>query len=128
MKGPNIKILAIFLIFLVSGVEFTARPAHAQTRQDSRVTSKQDAVWAVMADATLKETLEGWARSAGWSVVWDSAADYRIHASASFQGSFEQVSERLVSALHKAYPEISVTLYSGNKVVHVEIGDTPGGD
>lgn len=117
MKHSLIKRLTILI---VSGcvATCTGLPVHAQ-EQASTVQSK-DLVWAVMAGATLKSSLEGWARSAGWTVVWDSDDDYRVKASASFYGPFEQVSERLVAAIHQHHPEISVTLYKGNNVVHVE--------
>ena len=78
--------------------------------------------WAVMAGSTLKSTLEGWSRNASpeWSVIWDNPTDYRMRASATFYGSFEDAVGRLVDAVHQSNPELSVTLYRGNRVIHVD--------
>lgn len=75
--------------------------------------------WAVMAGTSLKTTLEGWARAAGWTLVWDNPTDYRLRASASFRGGFEEVVGRLIDSIYQEYPDITATLYRGNKVLHV---------
>jgi hypothetical protein len=82
-------------------------------------------VWAVMSGASLKGTIEGWARISGWTVVWDNPLDYRIRASATFHGGFEEAVARLVDAIHQNSPDMTVTLYRGNRVLHVE--DAAGG-
>lgn len=76
--------------------------------------------FAVMADASLRNTLEGWARSSGWTVIWDQESDYRIRASAVFPGEFETAVVELVDSIHLDNPELSVVLYRGNRVLHVE--------
>jgi hypothetical protein len=81
--------------------------------------------WAVMAGASLKSTLEGWARASGWTVVWDNPVDYRLRASAAFPGGFEDAVGQLIDAIYQSNPELSVTLYRGNRVLHVhELGLT----
>jgi len=80
----------------------------------------QQEVWAVLSGGSLKGTVEGWARVSGWTVVWDNPVDYRIRASATFNGSFERAVAGLVDAIHQASPELTVTLYRGNRVIHVE--------
>jgi hypothetical protein len=80
----------------------------------------QQEVWGVMSGAGLKGTIEGWARVAGWTIVWDNPVDYRIRASATFHGGFEEAVARLVDAIHQGSPELTVTLYRGNRVLHVE--------
>ena len=74
--------------------------------------------WAVPADASLRESLEGWSEAAGWTVVWDSKTDYRIRVSATFSGTFESAVSELINAVHVTNPEIAVTLYRGNNVLH----------
>jgi hypothetical protein len=88
----------------------------------SSVQGIQTDAWAVLAGSTLKSTLEGWGSisNTGWSVIWDNPTDYRIRASATFYGSFEDAVGRLVDAVHQSNPELSVTLYRGNKVIHVD--------
>ena len=85
-------------------------PEHVQTE-----------IWAVMAGSTLKATLEGWARipDHAWSVIWDHSSDYHFRTSATFYGPFEDVIGRLVDVIHVNHPELSVTLYRGNHVIHV---------
>jgi Toxin co-regulated pilus biosynthesis protein Q. len=81
---------------------------------------KGRSAWAVMSGAELRTTLEGWARVAGWTLVWDSEVDYRLRASARFDGDFENAVAKFVDAIHNTAPELRVTLYRGNRVIHVE--------
>jgi hypothetical protein len=76
--------------------------------------------WGIMAGSTLKSTLEGWSRSAGWTLIWDSPVDYRIRASATFSGRFEESSARLIDSIHQGNPELTATFHRGNKVLHVQ--------
>ena len=75
--------------------------------------------WAVMAEASLRSSLQGWANAAGWTVFWDGPFDYRLRVSASFSGNFEEAIIALVRAVRLSEPGIAVTLYRGNKVVYV---------
>ncbi len=97
-------------------------PAHSE--QDASASGESPAVhrevWAVLSGGSLKSTIEGWARISGWTVVWDNPVDYRIRASTTFQGGFEEAVARLVDAVHQGSPELTVTLYRGNRVLHVE--------
>lgn len=74
--------------------------------------------WAVLADSSLRASLQGWAESAGWTLVWEGPFDFRIQVSAEFEGSFEEAVAALVDAVHLSDPGLAVTLYRGNKVVH----------
>lgn len=76
--------------------------------------------WAAMSGSDLKGTLDGWARAAGWTLVWDSPVNYRLRASAQFGGDFETAVASLVDTIHRSNPEVLVTMYRGNRVVHVE--------
>lgn len=76
--------------------------------------------WAVLAGGDLRATLEAWAGGAGWTVVWDSPMNYRLRASARYEGGFEEAVGGLVDAIHLSNPELRVTLYRGNHVLHVE--------
>ena len=98
-----------------------ALPAQAGEGNLADVEGLQADAWAVMAGSTLKSTLEGWGRTSGegWTVIWDNPVDYRIRASATFYGSFEDAVGRLTDAIHQSNPELSVTLYRGNSVIHV---------
>ena len=76
--------------------------------------------WAAMSGSDLKSTLDGWSRAAGWTLVWDSPVNYRLRASAQFGGNFETAVASLVNTIHRSSPEVMVTLYRGNRVVHVQ--------
>lgn len=80
----------------------------------------QTGAWAVMAGTSLKSTLEGWARTAGWTLIWDSPMDYRMRASATFQGGFEEASARLIDSIYLGNPELMATFHRGNRVLHIE--------
>jgi hypothetical protein len=73
-----------------------------------------------LSGSDLKSTLEGWAKSAGWTLIWDSPVNYRLRASARFSGDFEAAVSGLVDTIHKSNPELLVTLYRGNRVIYVE--------
>ena len=78
-----------------------------------------DGRWAVLEGSSLKTTLEGWASAAGWTLIWDNPVDYRLRASATFSGGFEEAVGRLVDSIYQHNPEINVHLYRGNRVLHV---------
>lgn len=115
-------IFSLTRVCLVSVALLAAQVAKAESVGPEEITAPipQSEVWAVMSGGSLKSTVEGWARVSGWTVVWDNPVDYRIRASATFQGTFEEVVALLVDAIHQASPELTVTLYRGNRVLHVE--------
>ncbi len=75
--------------------------------------------WGALAGGTLRGTLDGWSGAAGWTLIWDTEYDYALRASAQFRGSFEAAVIELVDSVHRSNPELAVTLYRGNRVVHV---------
>lgn len=75
--------------------------------------------WAVLAGSSLKQTLQGWADAAGWSLVWDNPVDYKVRASVTFSGDFLDSVGRLVDAVYQTNPELAATIYRGNRVIHV---------
>lgn len=84
------------------------------------LTRGPDGRFAVMSGSSLRNTLEGWARSSGWTLIWDQESDYLIRSSAVFTGDFETAVIDLVDSIHLDNPELSVVLYRGNAVVHIE--------
>lgn len=108
-----------FLLMSLLASAAAAQP-QAVPPQNDEPPAAQNEIWAVLSGGSLKGTIEGWARVSGWTVVWDNPVDYRIRASATFQGGFEQAVAGLVDAIHQASPELTVTLYRGNQVLHVE--------
>jgi hypothetical protein len=75
-----------------------------------------------MSGATVKTTLEGWARVQGWTVVWDDRSDYLVQGSAVLRGDFEQAVAQLFDIADDANPSLAFTLYQGNATLHVSSG------
>lgn len=76
--------------------------------------------WAAMSGTSMRETLEGWAREAGWTIDWRSDSDYRLHTSITFSGSFEDAVGRLINGIYRQHPEINATLYRKVRVLTVD--------
>lgn len=99
----------------------TPQPASADTGGTvSGIVVKQGGAWAAIKGAWLKATLEGWCREAGWDLIWDSTTDYQLGASAAFHEDFEGAVTHLIDSIYINNPEITATLYRGNKVLHIE--------
>jgi len=97
-----------------------APPALADGPGLPRLPGQAAGAWAVLSGGDLRGTLEAWAEAASWTVVWDSPLNYRLRASARYDGQFEQAVGGLIDAIHLSNPELRVTLYRGNRVLHVE--------
>ena len=91
------------------------RPANV----DTQVGRGANGQWAVLAGSSLKQTLQGWADAAGWTLVWDNPVDYKVRASVTFSGDFLDAVGRLVDAVYQTNPELAATIYRGNRVIHV---------
>lgn len=103
------------------GVAAPVPPAYADVGgQVSGFTVKKGGAWAVIKGAYLKATLEGWCREAGWDLIWDSSSDYQLGASAAFHEDFESAVAHLIDSIYINNPEVTATLYRGNKVLHIE--------
>ncbi|WP_145693550.1 toxin co-regulated pilus biosynthesis Q family protein [Gemmobacter caeni] len=75
--------------------------------------------WSVAAGSTLQSTLSAWAAREGWVLVWDAPRDYRIRASARLGPDFQSAVRALADAVNMTSPDLTVTLYLGNRVIHV---------
>jgi len=75
--------------------------------------------WSVKAGSTLQTTLHAWAVREGWELVWDAPQDYRIRASARLGPDFQSAVKALADAVNQTSPDLTVTLYLGNQVIHV---------
>jgi hypothetical protein len=75
--------------------------------------------WAVIPGSTLQSTLTTWASREGWVVVWDAPRDYRIRAAARLGPDFQSAVKALADAVNMTNPDLTITLYLGNRVIHV---------
>jgi len=78
-----------------------------------------DQSWTVRAESTLQSTLQNWAAREGWELVWDAKNDYRIRAAADLGSDFLSAVRALSDAVNMTSPDLTVTLYMGNRVIHV---------
>lgn len=81
--------------------------------------AQPDLSWSVRAESTLHTTLENWSAREGWELIWDAKNDYRIRASADLGSDFLAAVRALADAVHMTSPDLTVTLYLGNRVIHV---------
>ena len=75
--------------------------------------------YSVVSGSTLQSTLSAWAAREGWVLVWDAPRDYRIRASARLGPDFQSAVRALADAVNMTSPDLTVTLYLGNRVIHV---------
>ena len=73
--------------------------------------------WVVVSGQTLREVLESWCNKEGWDLVWATAREYPIEASAVFKGRFVDVSSALVRNFERATPIPYAKFYKGNRVL-----------
>lgn len=78
-----------------------------------------DHSWVIMAGSSLKSTLEGWCKVAGWTLIWDSPVDYRVRASATFDGDFQKAAAQLIDSVYESNPELNAVFHRGNNVLHI---------
>lgn len=78
--------------------------------------------WDLVPTLTLRENIEAWAKSAGWSVSW-AGVDYPVTTKVTVTGAFEDESAGPLVQLAKAYSSaeqpLTFTFYT-NRVVRVE--------
>lgn len=79
-----------------------------------------EAPWVVSpTDVTVRRVLVKWVARAGWQLVWDASVDVPVTVTASINGDFKSAVKRLFLSLSAADVNLSVLMYSGNKVLRV---------
>ena len=76
-------------------------------------------VWTANENATLSDTLAGWAERDGWKLIWEPETDFRLAAGGQFEGDFQDAAQHLIEAFGRARPRLRATFYGGNKVLRV---------
>jgi hypothetical protein len=75
--------------------------------------------WTIAKGETLRASLDGWTKKAGWTLVWNSQYEYPIQAGAAFGGDFVSATSDLFKSLLDVRPALTVKFYRGNKVLLV---------
>lgn len=101
----------------VGALLFQAQVSLADAGSNRLIASETS--WTVRAETTLQRTLEAWAAREGWELIWDAKNDYRIRASADLGPDFLSAVRALADAVNMTSPDLTVTLYLGNRVIHV---------
>jgi type IV pili sensor histidine kinase/response regulator len=73
--------------------------------------------WIAESGHTLRETLQGWAAKAGWTIVWQSSFDYPLMASARLSGDFPAAVAALIEGFSEAAPPPAARIFRANNVV-----------
>jgi hypothetical protein len=81
--------------------------------------AKTQRIWRVEAtDSNVREILQRWSTEGGWQLSWEVQNDVELHATASFQGTFEEALEQLLSSLQGSDYPLSACTYD-NRVVRI---------
>lgn len=79
--------------------------------------------WVVANGQTLRQVLQDWCDKEGWDLVWATAREYPIEASAVFKGRFVDVASALVRNFGRATPIPYAKFYKGNRVLVISTGE-----
>jgi len=79
--------------------------------------------WVVANGQTLREVLQSWCDKEGWDLVWTTAREYPIEASAVFKGRFVDVASALVRNFGRATPIPYAKFYKGNRVLVISTNE-----
>lgn len=91
--------------------------AESADAQAPAVLTDQVRSWVVANGQTLREVLQNWCDKEGWDLVWSTAREYPIEASAVFKGRFVDVASALVRNFGRATPVPYAKFYKGNRVL-----------
>ena len=85
----------------------------------------RDAVrsWVIASGQNLRSVLQAWCDKEGWDLIWNTAREYPIAASAVFKGRFLDVSSALVRNFSRATPVPYAKFYKGNRVLVISTAE-----
>ena len=103
------------------GAEISVKEAVNNYVDEEAPRYMQDQVrsWVVANGQTLRQVLQSWCDREGWDLVWTTAREYPIEASAVFKGRFVDVAAALVRNFERATPIPYAKFYKGNRVIVV---------
>ena len=98
-----------------------AQASNRLTTDDEPQPQHRGQTWTVIPGKTLRQNIELWAATAGWSVKWE-AANYNMVAGGNFTGEFDAVNgpvAQLISKYDDAEYPLLATANTKNQVLHV---------
>lgn len=78
--------------------------------------------WEGKDGSTLRESIEVWARKAGWRVIWDKSAedvDYALLAPVRFQGPFDEAASAFIKLYEKAKKPLLIDIQATQKLIYI---------
>jgi type III secretion protein C len=76
--------------------------------------------WTVLpGDKTLNGTLQRWAASAGWQLMWELPVDYAVAVRTELHGSFADAVGMVAKSMDGAEIPMKAIFYDGNKVLRI---------
>jgi hypothetical protein len=97
--------------------------AESADAEAPKVLTDQVRSWVVANGQTLREVLQSWCDKEGWDLVWATAREYPIEASAVFKGRFVDVASALVRNFGRATPIPYAKFYKGNRVLLISTNE-----
>lgn len=76
--------------------------------------------WKVEQGEMLSQMLTGWAKRAGWTVIWNSPSDYVVQTNVDIHATFPDAFGQVIAAFANANPPISADMYPANHVAVVK--------
>jgi hypothetical protein len=70
-------------------------------------------------DKTLNGTLQRWAASAGWQLMWELPVDYAVAVRTELHGSFADAVGMVVKSMDGAEIPMKAIFYDGNRVLRI---------
>lgn len=109
---------------VISAKGLTIKPLHDATALPVKIS--KPALKPVAVDYTLhagdpiEDQLRGWAKQAGWTLIWDAPQDWVVPGNATFGHDFQAAAKSVLDALSKNGADIRGDLYPTNHtlVVH----------
>ena len=92
-------------LILISIILFSALPASAASSGGQGTVRS----WILLPDTSLKASLEAWAETAGWELVWEEASDYLVSGSIAYQGTFDEALSGVLGLLDRSGFELGVS-------------------
>lgn len=76
-------------------------------------------LWDSYAGESLQALVASWSAQVGYQMVWDVPYDYKIEASFTLNGTFEQAITQLFNAFISSDQPMKVDIYQQQKLIHV---------
>jgi hypothetical protein len=93
--------------------------------RDTSVQIAQGSPWTVE-PGSFRETMRGWAKRAGWNVLFLGDIDYEIESSAVFNGGFIEAASALVRAFRGTERPSTITFYPDNRTAVINASRANG--